>query len=127
MHRVVRGVVVEREQLIKIVGDLRDRLGELRPIGGLERLHRRLGVGLVLGAPDLGQGILRPGMSGLRQRGQNIRRLVEPAATLPGLGKHLAQPVPEAQRPVADGQHRGAHAAAEQSRSKSAHDSADSR
>jgi hypothetical protein len=37
---------------------------------------------------------------------------VEPAAALPRLGEHLAQPIPEAQRPVADGQHRGAHAAA---------------
>ncbi len=67
---------------------------------------------LVLGAPDLRQGLLRARMRGLRQRRENVRGLVEPAAALPGLGEHLAQRAPEPQRPVADGQHRGAHAAA---------------
>src|SRR2546430_4621779 len=36
MHPVLRWVVVEREQLVQVIGDLRGGLGELRPIGGVE-------------------------------------------------------------------------------------------
>ena len=36
---------------------------------------------------------------------------MEPAPLLDGLGEHLTQRRPEPQRPVADGEHRGAHAA----------------
>jgi hypothetical protein len=35
-------------------------------------------VRLVLGAPDLGEGLLRPGVRRLGQRGQDVRRLVKP-------------------------------------------------
>jgi hypothetical protein len=111
MHPVPGGIVVEREQLIHVVGDLRGGRGELRPVDGTEGLHRGQGVLLVFSTPDLRQGLLRPRVRGLRQRGQHVRRLVEPAAALPSLGEHLAQPVPESQRPVPDGQHRGAHPA----------------
>jgi hypothetical protein len=34
---VLREVVVEREQLVEIIADLRDDLSELRPVGSLER------------------------------------------------------------------------------------------
>ena len=40
-------VVVEREQLVDVVDDLRDGLAKLRPVGVGERFHRRQGVGLV--------------------------------------------------------------------------------
>jgi hypothetical protein len=33
---VLGRVVVERQQLVEVVGDLRDGLAELRPVGGLE-------------------------------------------------------------------------------------------
>jgi hypothetical protein len=36
---------------------------------------------------------------------------VKPAALFAGVGEHLAQRCPEPERAVADGQHRGAHAA----------------
>src|SRR6185312_4836375 len=68
--------------------------------------------GLVLGVPDLCERLLRPRVRRLRQRGKNIRYLVEPATLLAGLREHLAQRAPESERPVPGGQHRGAHAAA---------------
>ena len=45
--------LVERQELLDVVGDLRDRLGELRAVGGGERLDRVEGVVAVLSAPDL--------------------------------------------------------------------------
>jgi hypothetical protein len=62
MDPVLGREVVEREQLAEIVGDLRDRLRELHPVAGLEGLHGVEGVAAVLGVPDLGQRLLRPGM-----------------------------------------------------------------
>jgi hypothetical protein len=59
---VFGGEVVERQQLGQVVGDLRGGLGELRPVGGVERLHGVECVLLVFGVPDLGQCLLRPGM-----------------------------------------------------------------
>jgi hypothetical protein len=73
---VLGGVVVKREQLLEIVGDLRGGLGELRPVGGLERPRGVEGVAAVLGVPDLGQGLLRPRMRRFRERTKNIRDLV---------------------------------------------------
>jgi len=68
--------VVEREQLLQVVDDLGRGLGELRPVSVLERLGRFAGVVLVLGGPDLGEGLLRPRVRRLRQRGKDIRDLV---------------------------------------------------
>src|SRR5262249_58171410 len=61
MHPVLRGVVVERQQLIKVVGDLRDSLGKFGPVGGLERFHRRAGAGLVLGPQISARAFFAPG------------------------------------------------------------------
>ena len=112
MNPVLGREVVERQQLLDVVADLGDRLGKLRTIGRLELLDRVAGVGLVLGVPDLCERLLRPRVRRLRQRGKNIRYLVEPATLLAGLREHLAQRAPESERPVPGGQHRGAHAAA---------------
>jgi len=90
MHPVLGRVVVEREQLLEIVGDLRGSLGELRAIPVLEGLGRRAGVVLVFGVPDLGQRLLRARMGRLRQRGQDIGDFVKPPPLLLRLGEHLA-------------------------------------
>jgi len=103
--------VVDRQQLLDVVGDLRDRLRELRPVGGLERLHGVEGVPAVLGVPNLREGLLRPGMRRLRQRAKYVSDLVEPAALLAGRGEHLAQRAPEPECAVADREHRGPHPA----------------
>jgi hypothetical protein len=46
---VLAGEVVEIEQHIEVVGDLRDRFGPLRAIGRSERLRGLLGVVAVFG------------------------------------------------------------------------------
>jgi hypothetical protein len=85
-----RGRVVEREQLVEIVGDLVDCFAELGAVGQLERRHGAASVLAVLGVPDLGQGLLRAGVRGLGQGAEHVGDLVEPAALLAGLGEHLA-------------------------------------
>jgi hypothetical protein len=72
VHPVLGGVVVEREKLVQVTGDLRRSLRELRSVGGVERLRCLPGVLLVLGAPDLGQGLLRARAGGPGQRSQDI-------------------------------------------------------
>ena len=77
MNPVLGREVVERQQLFDVVADLGDRLRKLRTIGRLELFDRVAGVGLVLGVPDLCERLLRPRVRRLRQRGKNIRYLVE--------------------------------------------------
>jgi hypothetical protein len=91
---VLGGIVAEREQLAQVAGDLRGGLRELRAVGSLECAGGGQGVRLVLGVPDLRQGLLRPRVRGLRQRGQDIGDLMEPAPGLPGLGEDLPQRAP---------------------------------
>jgi hypothetical protein len=84
-HRICRAQVdpvlgwevVDGKEDLDVVGDLRDGFRELRPVGGLERLHGVEGTAFVLSVPDLGEGLLRPGMRGLRQRAEDIRDLVQ--------------------------------------------------
>jgi hypothetical protein len=78
VNPVLSGVVVEREHLVEIIGDLGDGLGELRPVGGLEPSDGVEGVAAVLGVPDLGQGLLRPRMGGFGQRSEDVGDLVKP-------------------------------------------------
>jgi hypothetical protein len=78
VNPVLGGVVVKGQQLVFVVGDLGDRLGELGAVGGGERRHRRPGVVFVLGVPDLGQGLLRARVRGLGQRAEHVRDLVQP-------------------------------------------------
>jgi hypothetical protein len=76
MLPVLGGEVVEGQQLVEVVGDLRGGFGELRPVGGLERCRGVEGVGPVLGVPDLGQRLLRPRMRRFRQRPEHVGDLV---------------------------------------------------
>ena len=96
------GIVVERQQLLEVVGDLRDRLGELGAVGGFERSDSSEGVRLVFGVPDLGEGLLRAGMRRLRQRREDVAGLVEPAALLAGGRDEFAPRNPEPVRAIAD-------------------------
>jgi hypothetical protein len=68
--------------LVLVPVNLDGGLGELRPVGRGELLHRTAGVILVLGVPDLGQGLLRARVRGLRQRAEHVGDLVKPAAPL---------------------------------------------
>jgi hypothetical protein len=66
MDPVLSREVVEREQHIDVVGDLRDGLAELRAVGSCERGDGIEGVPAIFSVPDLGQGLLCPGMGRLR-------------------------------------------------------------
>jgi hypothetical protein len=55
VHPTLGGEVVEREQLVEIVGDFRDGLAELGAVGQLERRDSAAGVLAVFCVPDLGQ------------------------------------------------------------------------
>jgi hypothetical protein len=59
------GIVVEGQQHVEVVGDLRGRLGELRAVQVGEALRRGVGVALVFGTPDFGQGSFRALVGGL--------------------------------------------------------------
>jgi hypothetical protein len=74
---VFGGVVVEREQLVEVVGELGCGLGELRPVGGLERPGGVQGVPAVFGVPDFSQGLLRSRVCGLRERAEDVCDLVK--------------------------------------------------
>jgi hypothetical protein len=73
---VLGGIVVEREQHVEVLGDLRDCHGPLRPVVGGERPGRLLGVVLVLGVPDLRERGLRAGLGGLGQAVEDVGDLV---------------------------------------------------
>lgn len=99
MDPVLGGEVVERQQIIDVVGDLLHRLGELRAVGLLEHRDGLERVLLVFRVADLLQGLLRSGLGGLRQAVEHVCNLVNPAPLVPGLGEHLGQVLPEPEAP----------------------------
>jgi hypothetical protein len=64
---VLGGEVVELEQFLPLLGDLRDGLGELGTVGIRERLDRLIGEAAVLGVVDLLHGLRRAVLRGLGQ------------------------------------------------------------
>ena len=74
---VLGGKVVERQQLVQSSVIFATALGNFAAVGGLERLHRVEGVTVVLGVPDLGQRLPRPGVRALGQGAQHVGDLVE--------------------------------------------------
>lgn len=76
VHPVFGRVVVEGEQLLGVVGDLRDGLGKLGRVGVAEGADRLLCMGFVLRAPDLGQVLLGAWVRRFRHRRENVARLV---------------------------------------------------
>jgi hypothetical protein len=109
---VLGGVVVELQQHVEVVGDLRVRPGPLGAVLGHEGAGSGLGVLAVFGVPDLGQRGLRAGLCGLGERVEDVGDLVEPAALLAGGREDVTQRGPEPERSVADGEHWRSHAAA---------------
>ena len=69
MHPVLGRVVVEGEQLPGVVGELGDRLGELRAVRVAESADRLLRMGFVFRAPDPGQVLIRRWMRQFGHRG----------------------------------------------------------
>jgi hypothetical protein len=69
---VLGRVVIERQEHVHVLGDLRDRLGPLGAVVGLERFDRRQCVVLVLGVVDLRERGLRAWVRRLRKGGKNI-------------------------------------------------------
>src|SRR6478736_9922743 len=118
-------VVVEREQLLDVVGDLGGRLGKLGPVRGLERFHGGVSVAFVLGVPDLAEHLLRARMRRLRQRSKNILWNQQRCSRVSGNTSRNAPQNPSAPSPAAS---TGARMPRRrQSRNRSAHDSAASR
>jgi len=74
---VLGGVVVELQEHVKIVGDLRDGLGPLRPVGLGERFRGPLGVVAVLGVPDLRECLSGAGLGRLREAVEDVGDLVD--------------------------------------------------
>src|SRR6478672_13023427 len=120
-------VVVEREQLLDVVGDLGGRLGKLGPVRGLERFHGVMSVAFVLGVPDLAEHLLRARMRRLRQRSKNIDILwnQQRCSRVSGNTSRNAPQNPSAPSPIASTGARIPRRA--QSRSRSAQDSVASR
>src|SRR5664279_6189241 len=110
-----------------VVGDLSGRLGPLGAVVGGEHVGRGLGVVLVLGVPDLGERLLRARLGGLGQRVEHVADLVPPAPLLAGLGNtsRTADQNPRAPSPTASSG--AAMPRRLQPRSRSSHDSIDSR
>ena len=65
------GVVVELQQHVEVVGELRHRFGPLGAVLGHEGAGG-LGVLAVFGVPDLGQRGLRAGLCGLGERVEDV-------------------------------------------------------
>jgi len=76
MHPVLGGVVVEREQLVQVVGDLGDGLGPFGAVVGFERLGSCAGVVVIGGVVDFCECLVRTWTGRLRQGGKDIGELV---------------------------------------------------
>jgi hypothetical protein len=90
-------VVVGRQKHVDVFGDLRNRLGPLGAVVGLERFDGLQWVVAVLGVVDLGERGCRAGLCRLREGGKNVRDDVEPAPLLASVGEHLPQGLPKPQ------------------------------
>lgn len=92
--------IVERQQLLSVVGDLRDGLRGLRAVGAGERIDRLPGVARssVLRVSCIA--FLRAGMSGPRSGIRDIPSPVDPAPLLPCSRDNLSQGTPRPHREV---------------------------
>lgn len=109
MDPALGGKVVERQQLLDVVGDLLHRLGPFRAVDVHEDGDRLEQVLAVLGVVDVLQSPAGSGLRRLRQGVDDIGCFMNQAPLVTGLGKDLREGSPEAERAVTDGQDRGAH------------------
>ena len=103
------GEVVEGEQGVELVHYLGGGLGEAREGVG-ERLGRAQGVGTRAGVVDGLDGRFGLWVKASWQCVKTICRLVDPTALLFGGREHVPDGGPEAERPVAHGEHRARQA-----------------
>src|SRR6478672_8295219 len=103
MDPVLGREVVERQQYVQVVADLRGGFGPFGAELDRERLRRHRGVGLVLSLIDLRQSTLRGRVDRLRQRGEDVADLVPPAPLLGGGGEHVTDRLPEPERTITNG------------------------
>ena len=120
-------VVVERQQHIDVLGDLRDRLRPTGAVVSLERFHRLQGV---VACPRRCRSprARRSRLGAQTSAGRQERRAdMEPAPLLAGVVERLPQGLPKPQRPSPTASTGAVIPRRRQSRSRSAHDSVDSR
>src|ERR1700688_3389429 len=104
MLPILGGDVVEGEQWPAILVQALDSLLVLAAIGLREPIECSLGVLPGLRHPDVLQCTLGLCLQALWQLVQDIRRFVHPAALCTRLRPHLIDRLPEAERPVGDGE-----------------------
>jgi hypothetical protein len=109
---VLGRVVVEGEQHVEVVGDLRGCLGPLRPVAGDERACGLLGVLAVFGVPDLGECGLRAGLTDLGSALSTLAILRNQHRCSRVSGNTSRSAAQKSQSAVADREHRGAHPSA---------------
>src|SRR5271167_3967213 len=104
MFPMLGGKVVEGEQRLAVLAEALDSLLVLDAIAFDEAIECSLGVLPGLRHPDVLQCTLGLCLQALGQLVQDIRRLVHPAALRTRLWPYLIDRLPEAQRPVGDGE-----------------------
>ena len=85
MHPVLGGVVVERQQLVHVVGDLRGGLGELGAVAPLEAFTAARACCLSSAFQISASAFFSPGCADFSSAASTLADLVEPTAALPGL------------------------------------------
>ena len=101
---VLGGEIVEGEERVAVLGEAFDGFVVLNAIGFDERIQCNLGGLAGLRHPNVLQCALGLGLQALWQLVQDIRRFVYPAALRSRLRPHLIDRLPEAERPVGDGE-----------------------
>src|SRR5215213_6399260 len=97
MPPVVSGVVIEGQEGILLIDDLRDCLGPLRLELTGKLLDGSLGLLLVLGTGDLLDRRLRSTVDALWHRIEHVGGFVDPVAPSPGLWEYVPDGAPEPQ------------------------------
>src|SRR6266851_5952692 len=104
MFPMLGGEVVEGEQWLAVLAETLDSLLVLDAIGFDKPIECSLGVLPGLRHPDVLQCTLGLCLQALWQLVQDIRRFVHPTALRTRLRPHLIDRLPEAERPVGDGE-----------------------